>query len=345
MVFLEERRRRGRRLATRPDLAHGSEEAEGEKTALIARFWLSLKHGLGGEQRDTTLLMKTVGVPGCLRAMARERGRKRHVRGGKLGSGATFLLVTSPPRAPRAVQLNLFQSSPFGWLEATEADDNEDDAHDTRVPLKRVALAFLVLRVIPPGSPFLSFSLLFPVMANDPDSLAITDSLRRLLHDDADDAELHDPHDPHEPAAATDAANSPDARAARPHPTTRGTRRSTPTIMADSLGDDPPASPSNTCTLSRRPLIPEGYGFRPLSGSSTPLLAAGPAADRGSPLPDVHGLGWPGASSLRLLRACSVHSELAHQPSQLCHVSTRHLPSVRHAKKSSQGPSGRFWNV
>jgi GTP cyclohydrolase I len=33
-----------------------------------------------------------------------------------------------------------------------------------------------------------------------------------------------------------------------------------------------------------------GYGFRPLSGMSSPRIPP----DRNSPLPDVNGLGWPG---------------------------------------------------
>ena len=41
----------------------------------------------------------------------------------------------------------------------------------------------------------------------------------------------------------------------------------------------------------------EGYGFRPLSGSSTPLLAKGTQ----SPLPDPNGLGWPAKSTLSRL--------------------------------------------
>lgn len=41
----------------------------------------------------------------------------------------------------------------------------------------------------------------------------------------------------------------------------------------------------------------EGYGFRPLSGSSTPLMAKGTQ----SPLPDPNGLGWPAKSTLSRL--------------------------------------------
>jgi hypothetical protein len=36
--------------------------------------------------------------------------------------------------------------------------------------------------------------------------------------------------------------------------------------------------------------VHEGYGFRPPSGVSTPLLQGATP----SPIPDIHGLGWPG---------------------------------------------------
>jgi hypothetical protein len=39
-------------------------------------------------------------------------------------------------------------------------------------------------------------------------------------------------------------------------------------------------------------VLHEGYGFRPASGSSTPPSNAVRTID--SPLPDRHGLGWPG---------------------------------------------------
>lgn len=43
----------------------------------------------------------------------------------------------------------------------------------------------------------------------------------------------------------------------------------------------------------------EGYGFRPASGSSTPLKGKG----RQSPLPDPNGLGWPAKSTLSRLNS------------------------------------------
>lgn len=41
------------------------------------------------------------------------------------------------------------------------------------------------------------------------------------------------------------------------------------------------------------PHVRDGYGFRPPSGVSTPLMNA---PERGSPLPDPNGLGWPGTA-------------------------------------------------
>jgi hypothetical protein len=39
--------------------------------------------------------------------------------------------------------------------------------------------------------------------------------------------------------------------------------------------------------------VREGYGFRPVSGASTPV-ATTQIAEQGTPLPDPNGLGWPG---------------------------------------------------
>jgi GTP cyclohydrolase IA len=40
--------------------------------------------------------------------------------------------------------------------------------------------------------------------------------------------------------------------------------------------------------------VHDGYGFRAPSGVSTPLTTVSHAPERDSPLPDPHGLGWPG---------------------------------------------------
>jgi len=48
------------------------------------------------------------------------------------------------------------------------------------------------------------------------------------------------------------------------------------------------------------PHVRDGYGFRPPSGVSTPLTNA---AERGSPLPDPNGLGWPAKSTISRLNA------------------------------------------
>ncbi|KAI0720192.1 hypothetical protein C8T65DRAFT_633778 [Cerioporus squamosus] len=49
----------------------------------------------------------------------------------------------------------------------------------------------------------------------------------------------------------------------------------------------------------------EGYGFRPLSGISTPMYTskAATAIKAGSPLPDANGLGWPAKSTHLRLQA------------------------------------------
>ncbi|KAF9246912.1 hypothetical protein BU15DRAFT_38958 [Melanogaster broomeanus] len=62
----------------------------------------------------------------------------------------------------------------------------------------------------------------------------------------------------------------------------------------------PNPSPSTTPVRSPRPHVREGYGFRPPSGVSTPVTSA---AERGSPLPDPHGLGWPAKSTVSRLLA------------------------------------------
>ncbi|KAI5124797.1 hypothetical protein M0805_005431 [Coniferiporia weirii] len=58
-----------------------------------------------------------------------------------------------------------------------------------------------------------------------------------------------------------------------------------------------PASTSVLSNVEQQHVQREGYGFRPLSGSSTPLMAKGTQ----SPLPDPNGLGWPAKSTLSRL--------------------------------------------
>lgn len=55
-------------------------------------------------------------------------------------------------------------------------------------------------------------------------------------------------------------------------------------------GDHPVSSPG--------PRIHEGYGFRPPSGITTPLIASATAASENM-VPDPNGLGWPGKSHAR----------------------------------------------
>lgn len=61
------------------------------------------------------------------------------------------------------------------------------------------------------------------------------------------------------------------------------------------------ASPSAKASRPSRPQAPEGYGFRPVSSTSTPPTLASHAVERGSPLPDPHGLGWPAKSTVSRL--------------------------------------------
>ena len=67
-----------------------------------------------------------------------------------------------------------------------------------------------------------------------------------------------------------------------------------------SLDRQPEHEQSSTSKLSithSQHVHREGYGFRPVSGSSTPLKAKGTQ----SPLPDSNGLGWPAKSTLSRL--------------------------------------------
>jgi hypothetical protein len=66
-------------------------------------------------------------------------------------------------------------------------------------------------------------------------------------------------------------------------------------LSADAPNDtdsdiDPRISSPTSRLLSS--VLHEGYGFRPASGGSTPPHSVARSVD--SPLPDQHGLGWPG---------------------------------------------------
>lgn len=80
-----------------------------------------------------------------------------------------------------------------------------------------------------------------------------------------------------------------------------------PNGRLESLDGDQEATtrPSTPALPPRLPWPPlhEGYGFRPPSGSSTPLTEASHPADGASPLPDPHGLGWPAKSTISRLHA------------------------------------------
>ncbi|KAH9938579.1 uncharacterized protein B0H18DRAFT_1112718 [Fomitopsis serialis] len=96
-------------------------------------------------------------------------------------------------------------------------------------------------------------------------SAQLSESLQRLqLRQDTDDA------DPHHDAESS----------------TRGEQ--------GEHSDQVPPLPSPGLGRSAwSPHVREGYGFRPASGHSTPLLASTSAVGRDSPLPDPNGLGWP----------------------------------------------------
>ncbi|THH13891.1 hypothetical protein EW146_g6380 [Bondarzewia mesenterica] len=61
------------------------------------------------------------------------------------------------------------------------------------------------------------------------------------------------------------------------------------------------SSSTDPTRLASTQLIREGYGFRPASGFSTPASVHAP--ERASPLPDIHGLGWPAKSTVSRLHA------------------------------------------
>ena len=54
----------------------------------------------------------------------------------------------------------------------------------------------------------------------------------------------------------------------------------------------PSALPSTRAAQNHH--VREGYGFRPASGISTPVISSVQVGGTPSPLPDLHGLGWPG---------------------------------------------------
>lgn len=75
---------------------------------------------------------------------------------------------------------------------------------------------------------------------------------------------------------------------ADPHPDDASSTRGTSNERAPSLPSPGLARSAWT------PHVREGYGFRPTSGHSTPLLASTSGMGGDSPLPDPNGLGWPG---------------------------------------------------
>lgn len=112
----------------------------------------------------------------------------------------------------------------------------------------------------------------------------LTDSLRKLqLHEDSSptqsskapfpNPDLHETHDGSDPP-------------------TRGD------VTEPVKINDPHSSSANLTRVACNPHVREGYGFRPASGISTPIIPSQPALGTSSPLPDPNGLGWPGEDPL-----------------------------------------------
>ncbi|KAI0796591.1 hypothetical protein C8Q75DRAFT_741617 [Abortiporus biennis] len=66
---------------------------------------------------------------------------------------------------------------------------------------------------------------------------------------------------------------------------------------------DPQSPSTSSARLTWNPHVREGYGFRPASGVSTPLLPSSSGVGTSSPLPDPNGLGWPAKSTVSRLNA------------------------------------------
>jgi len=80
---------------------------------------------------------------------------------------------------------------------------------------------------------------------------------------------------------------------------------------SDVSGDkDPQILPSRASNHTSN--VREGYGFRPVSGASTPV-ATSQIAEQGTPLPDPNGLGWPAKSTVSRLHASPVERTLREQ--------------------------------
>lgn len=75
----------------------------------------------------------------------------------------------------------------------------------------------------------------------------------------------------------------------------------------DSDFDHPSTSATFSLKTTAERVRREGYGFRPLSGSSTPNAVPQGAQ---SPLPDPNGLGWPAKSTLSRLYSTTQEREV-----------------------------------
>ncbi|KAI0082600.1 GTP cyclohydrolase I [Panus rudis PR-1116 ss-1] len=110
----------------------------------------------------------------------------------------------------------------------------------------------------------------------------LTDSLRRLQVEEVTSGiDSHDTHGQRGEESEQDASNDP-------HPDT----------------PDKPRSPQSH--------IKDGYGFRPPSGISTPIVQS-TKVGTSHLVPDAHGLGWPAKSTVSRLRASPTEREAREQ--------------------------------
>ena len=67
-------------------------------------------------------------------------------------------------------------------------------------------------------------------------------------------------------------------------------------VALDTVPEQSELRDSTPSPSGRYHRVHEGYGFRPPSGISTPLMITQPTNQ--TLVPDVHGLGWPGQFNL-----------------------------------------------
>ncbi|KAJ3484348.1 hypothetical protein NLI96_g5708 [Meripilus lineatus] len=117
----------------------------------------------------------------------------------------------------------------------------------------------------------------------------LTDSLRKLqLNEQSSSSQSGNPPFPHPDQHDTHVGDDPSPRGDLLEPVT--------------INDSQSPSP-NPIRVACHPHVRDGYGFRPASGISTPIIPSQPALGTSSPLPDPNGLGWPAKSTVSRLNA------------------------------------------